>query len=139
MNTCGRHSKCSFIIKNSICPPRHATAATARVYILVFAFQIESVASRLRTLTCVGLHFHLFGEAADGRISNRCARRYEGGEITVLSRFFREWWRRRGAEEVSSSRSQRCCLSERTPSASRCPSRMFLSSCGASSPLPHVR
>lgn len=51
----------------------------------------------------------------------------------------REWWRQRRAEGVSSSRSQRCCLSERTPSASRCPSRMSRSSCGASNPLPHVR
>lgn len=51
----------------------------------------------------------------------------------------REWWQQRRAEGVSSSRSQRCCLSERTPSASRCPSRMFPSSCGALNPLPHVR
>lgn len=51
----------------------------------------------------------------------------------------REWWLLRGPEGVSCSRSQRCCLSERTPSASRCPSRMFPSSCGASNPLPLVR
>lgn len=51
----------------------------------------------------------------------------------------RLWWQQRGPEGVSSWRSPRCCLSERTPSACRCPSRMFLSSSGPSSPLPPVR
>lgn len=48
-------------------------------------------------------------------------------------------YQQRPAGGAASWRSQRCCLSERTPSACRCPSMTYRTSCGASNPSPRVR